>query len=568
MVLTQEIRRATVCRDAVELRSLTGVDQSAFRKTGGRRNHARCVVWLGLALLPLVTPALSSRVSATADDPESAAAGHLPPLVAPSGGGLECAGLNGQGGGACLAQPQPGVPPATVGLRVLAPVSAKAGETVLCRLRAYNHSCVAVYQVELRCRFDAAVEILSSQPQADRQPAQLVWRLPQLRPGEVREFTLRFRPLADGPIRICSRIRYEHGVCVETTARPESRPTGQAVLELRKEGPTQAAAGQSLPIRLIVWNRGSAAAEEVVLVDELPEGLEHSDGGRRITFFLGRVAPGQQRVVEYHLVARQPGQWTNRATVRARGGVEAFASQTITVAEPKLSVQIEAPPQTYAGTVIPLRLAVSNTGELPLPHVRLEYRVPESIAVLETHPPASRTGQLLVWSTPPLRPQEKFEVGLQLRPTRTGVVNHTATARSGVILATAHANTQVLGAAGLLLVVVDTDDPVLVGQDTRYHLIVRNQGSAAATNIRLRVVVPEEFAITRVQGPSDHQRDGQKLLFEPLHLPPNTDRIYRIYVRALKPGVVRLRVEMTADQLPAGPVRAEESTTILDTSGL
>ena len=36
----------------------------------------------------------------------------------------------------------------------------------------------------------------------------------------------------------------------------------------------------------------------------------------------------------------------------------------------------------------------------------------------------------------------------------------------------------------------------------------------------------------------------------------------KIAVRALRAGDVRFRVELTADQLTAGPVRQEESTTI------
>ena len=523
------------------------------------------VVWLGLALLSLVAQSPGVTVPATAGSPESAMGDEWPSWAMAANGRLTSPDASSLRAHACPAQP--GVPPASVGLRVLVPASVSPGETVTCRIRAYNNSPVAVYQVELRCRLDSSVELAGSEPQAEQQGSQLVWRFAQLRPGEVRAFTLRLRPSVAGPIRVCARIRYEHGVCVETTVRPEAEPPGQPILELHKEAPTQVVLDQSVAVRLVIHNRGSAPAEEVVVVDELPEGLEHADGGRRLTFFLGRIAPGQQRVVQYRLVARRPGNWTNRATVRARGGIEAFASQTITVAEPKLAVHVDAPAQAFSGTALPVRIRVTNAGAVPLNQVAVEYRIPSGSTVLESRPAGTVGTNVVRWTIQQLPPQEAVSFTVQLRPMQAGTVEHVVTAIAGTTVARARATTQVLGAAGLLLVVVDTDDPVLVGQDTRYHLIVRNQGSAAATNIRLRVQVPEEFAITRVQGPSDHQRDGQKILFEPLHLPPNTDRIYRIYVRALKPGVVRLRVEMTADQLPAGPVRAEESTTILDASG-
>ncbi|MCS7167773.1 MAG: hypothetical protein RMI91_10585 [Gemmatales bacterium] len=457
-----------------------------------------------------------------------------------------------------------GVPPATVGVRVLAPASVTAGETVLCRIRVYNRSPVAVYYVEVRNRISSPVEVLTTMPQTERRDGELVWRLDRLRPGETRELTLQLRANQEGALRQCVRVRYEHGVCVETEVRPRAPSLGQAHLELRKEGPTQVLAGSSVPVRLLVSNRGTAPAEDVVVVDELPAGLEHADGGQRLSFYLGRIPPGSQRVLEYRLIARRTGQWTNHAYVRARDGLEAFASQVITVAAPQLAIQLEATPQTASGADFPVRIIVSNASELALRQIQVEYLRPSAADVVQVEPPASITARAVSWTISQLRPGEKVLLQLGLRGNQPGVVEHFATARVAGSHATARAKTEIFGAASLLLVVVDSDDPILVGQDTRYQIIVRNQGSAPATNIRLKVEVPGELAITRVQGPSDHKRDGQTLLFEPLNLPANTDRMYRVYVRALKPGVVRLRVEITADPLRTGPVRAEESTTVLN----
>lgn len=464
----------------------------------------------------------------------------------------------------CTQLATPGVPPATVGVRVLSPASVGVGETVSCRIRVYNRSPVAVYHVEVRDRISPAAEILATQPQAEQRQSLLVWHFDQLRPGEVREILLHLRATSGGPIRQCVRVRYEHGVCVETDVQPSLPPTGPPQLELHKEGPTQLMPGESAMVRLIVRNRGQAPAEDVVVVDELPAGLQHADGGQRLNFLLGRIPPGKQRNLEYRIVAQQPGQWTNRAHARSRDGQQAFATQTVTVAEPKLAVQIDAPAQVHLGATIPVQITVSNASAMTLRQVRVDYRLPSGVAVVESQPRASLGPAQVSWTISQLQPQDKVSLSLQLRYGQADTLQHSVTVTVGAQRFNAQAKTQVVGAAGLLLVVVDTEDPVVVGQDTRYHLIVRNQGSAAATNIRLRVEVPKEFAITRVQGPSDHKRDGQLLLFESLHLPPNTDRIYRIYVRALKPGIVRLRVEMTADQLPAGPVRAQESTTIVD----
>jgi uncharacterized repeat protein (TIGR01451 family) len=172
-------------------------------------------------------------------------------------------------------------------------------------------------------------------------------------------------------------------------------------------------------------------------------------------------------------------------------------------------------------------------------------------------------GSQVRWALGTLQPGASRTVELRLQAQSVGeIVNQAeATADRGV-RATAEARCQILGAAALLLEVVDLDDPIEVGTDTQYHVIVRNQGSVPATNVRVTATVPTELTIIRVQGPVDHRREEQRISYEPLNMPPGSDTIFRITVRAAKPGEVRFRAALTADQLPAGPVLEEESTTI------
>jgi uncharacterized repeat protein (TIGR01451 family) len=154
-------------------------------------------------------------------------------------------------------------------------------------------------------------------------------------------------------------------------------------------------------------------------------------------------------------------------------------------------------------------------------------------------------------------------VELTVRALESGRICNRATASAGTgITVDAEACTNFIGASGLLLEVVDTDDPVEVGAETSYVILVRNQGGAPATNVRIEAVVPEQLAITRVTGPSDSRREGQRLFFMPLTLPPRADARYVVHVRALRAGDLRFKVELNADQLPSGPVHEEESTTV------
>ena len=90
--------------------------------------------------------------------------------------------------------------------------------------------------------------------------------------------------------------------------------------------------------------------------------------------------------------------------------------------------------------------------------------------------------------------------------------------------------------SALLLEVVDTEDPVEVGAETSYVIVVRNQGTVAATNIRIEALVPEQMDIIRVTGATDHQKDGRRIIFQPLTLQARTDARYLVYVRGFSPG--------------------------------
>ena len=117
------------------------------------------------------------------------------------------------------------------------------------------------------------------------------------------------------------------------------------------------------------------------------------------------------------------------------------------------------------------------------------------------------------------------------------------------------------------MVLVDTKDPVEVDSETQYEIILRAQGSAPVTNVRIATTVPPELAITRIQGPVDHVKAGQKITYELLDLPAGKDTVYRIHCRGVKAGDIRFRVELTADQLTAGPLIEEESTNVYAVNG-
>lgn len=448
------------------------------------------------------------------------------------------------------------LPTPAISIRVEVPAQSAIGQELEYRILTVNRSAAAAHHVTVRCRLPDNVRYVRSQPPAMVLGRELTWELGTMQPGSRHDIQLILIPTGGDEVDLAVRVQFEHGVRIKTQlARP--------ALQLRKSGPADAQLHESLTYRLSVTNTGAVPAANVVIVDELPEGLETRDGRRVLSFPLGTLGSGESRQVTYEVIARRPGRFVNRATVTAEGGLRDEAQTVVTVSEPALALRISAPSEMSFGRSLPVELTVSNTGNAPLDNVVVTAPIPAQTGLVSASDGGKQVGSQIEWQLGTLQPGAKAALELKLRPTTAGRVVVVAEARADRGLrVTADAATVIVGEAGLLLEVVDLEDPIEVGGDTQYNIIIRNQGSAPTTNIRITAFVPPELAVSRVQGPTDHTKEEGKIVFEPLNLPPMKDTIYRVYVRALKPGDVRFRVEMTADQLPAGPLREEESTNI------
>jgi uncharacterized repeat protein (TIGR01451 family) len=397
---------------------------------------------------------------------------------------------------------------------------------------------------------------VGASPEPSIREPELIWQLGTLEAGASRDIVLRLLPNGDGEINNCARVQYEHGQCVATKlAKPGIR--------LDKSGPLQAVLYDMLTYQLTVTNTGSTEVTGIMVTDSLPPGLEHATGRKQLTWDFGNLAPGQRRNVDYQLVAKTTGKLCNRAVATAAGGLRHEIESCVTVSEAKLTLTMRGPARQYMNQPAAYQLTVTNPGTVRLQNVELADPLPGKTTFVSASDGGQLSANEVRWAIGPLEPGASRTVELVLRAGAAERICHeaTATAERGLI-ARAEACTDFEGAAGLQLEVVDTDDPVAVGGTTSYVILVRNQGTAKVTNIRLEARVPEQMAMTRATGPSDSHKDGQVVRFDPLTLDPKSDGRYTVYVKALKPGDVRFKVELRADQLTAGPVHVEESTTI------
>lgn len=446
-------------------------------------------------------------------------------------------------------------PPPCVAVRVRVPASVGVGQELTYRLIVENQSAAAAHHVILRNPLPAHARFVRAQPEPSAQEPELLWQLGTLAGGARREVTLVVVPDGKGDIRNCARVQYEHGQCVTTkVARPG--------ISLRQSGPAQALLYDSVTFQLVVTNTGPTALTNVAVTDILAPGLEHALGNR-IKWDLGTLAPGQVRRVEFQAIAKQAGRLRAAATVTADGGLRDEAENTLIITEPRLGVRIIGPAQRYVNTSTPYQITVTNEGAAALANVALALPLPAQVAVVSLTQGGQSAGNQVNWSVGALAPGASRSVDVVLRAQTPAQHRFEATALAERGLkARDVVTTTFAGVPAVTLDVTVSDDPVEVGGQTRYRIAVRNPGTQPVTQLRVVAILPEQLAAVRASGPADNKKEGPKIVFEPLTLQPASEGRYEILTKALKPGDLRVRVEITAEQLTAGSVFQEVSTTI------
>ena len=208
---------------------------------------------------------------------------------------------------------------------------------------------------------------------------------------------------------------------------------------------------------------------------------------------------------------------------------------------------------------------IKNTGTAAAQNVGLRCAIPKAFAYLEAGHGGrfDSTNKTVNWFVGTLEVGKEFVETFKLRAQEPGEypIFAQAVAERG-LKARAQQSTKVDGIAAILLEVVDVADPVEVGAETVYEILVTNQGTDFARSVNIKATVPEGMKIISADGPTGNKIDGRTIHFGELSkLAPRADAIYRLKVRASKAGDARVEVQVTTDRLKT-PVTELESTQV------
>jgi uncharacterized repeat protein (TIGR01451 family) len=450
---------------------------------------------------------------------------------------------------------------AAVSVETIGPASASVSKPYTFEIVVRNPGSTPAQFVRVQDRLPENLQYLGSEPRGEMHDGQLLWDLGTLDGGAERRIKVSVQATGEGELLTTATATCSARTSLRTKV-------SQPKLSLVKKGPETAQVGDTVKFELLVSNVGTAPAEQIVLRDRMPAGLQHKSQrtpGEVIEADLGTLAPGQTKTIDMEAKATQAGRFVNEASISAPGIAEVSAQATVVVTDAPLSLRKTGPQRSQPNQELVYELVVTNTGSGAAGGVKLVDTLPEGLDFVSasdsgTYSAATRTVQ---WELATLGGGQSKAVNVRVKAVKAGEWTNQAVARSERGQETrADLHVQLEGVPALLFEVVDLDDPVEVGSETTYEIRVVNQGTAPCTNVKITCVGPDGLKILGAEAPVAHRQDGNRIVFEPLpKLAAKADVLYKVRARAMKAGDWRFRTLLSSDHMP-DPVYEDESTQV------
>lgn len=435
------------------------------------------------------------------------------------------------------------------------PAEVRVGAAFDYELRITNLTAGNIGEVTISEQLAPQFDVKSIEPQpADQGGGTARWTM-NLGPSESK--VIRINGVANGVATLepCNMISFSARACQKTVVV-------QPALQLAKTMPAEVLVCDPIPIKVSVTNNGTGTATDVKITDNLPEGLTTPDGRTAFLVNVGTLRAGETREATVEVRAARAGTYVNEATASEAGGLTATASAQTVVRQPVLEVTKRGPELVYVGRPIRYEITVTNRGDGVAKNTVLTDTLDSSISLVEAADSGQASAGRVTWNLGNINPGESKSVSLTGKANEIKTVPNLATATAYCAEAKASISTVVKGIPALLLEVEDLEDPIEVGAQVNYAIVVTNQGSANATNIVIKCTLPAEEDYVAAKGPTKEEATAKSVVFAPVpSLAPKEKTTFRVTVKGVAPNDVRFAVEMTSDQLTS-PVNETESTHI------
>ena len=409
-----------------------------------------------------------------------------------------------------------------------------------------------VCEVILTTTLPEGVTYLRSQPEARVEGKVLTWPIGSVSKGQTVPARIWLKCEREGDICTCFCVKATPvAFCALLCAKP--------VLVCEKCGPAEVCPGDPINYTITVTNVGTCTAEEVVVSDVLPEGIEHASCQRTLNFRLGSLEPCQTKKVNFTVTACKRGKICNTAIVSACNANQTSCEFCTCVCCCAVECQKVGPKEVPVGQNADYQITVVNTGDKTLHDVIITDTAPSATAIVAA-PGANICGKQAVWKVSELKAGEKNTFNVTLTTCTPGFfTNRVAVTDCEGCNSSCEFGTLWKGRPAYDMCVESSENPICVGETTRFRIAIINKGQEYDTNVNVVATFPAELVPLNGSGASPAQINGQTVTFAPfLNLAPRQSLEYYITVQANGSGDLRPKVQLTSDSIK-NPLTEEES---------
>ena len=397
------------------------------------------------------------------------------------------------------------------------------------------------------------VAFVSSDPDVTRGAGNsLTWNYAQMHKGDVKEVLITVRPTQEGVFVVNSKVCVDPAACIAFQA-------GSPRLAIEKTGPTTADLDSNISFDVKVTNVGAVTAQDVVVVDTLPDGLK----GNTTSFTIGNLGPGESKTVQVPVTAAQQGHWVNTAQANSSNAASVSAQAPVDVLLAKIQVQKTGPDRRYISYEAPYNITTTNVGTTVLNDVKVVDTLPANTQfVSASDQPASQDNNTVVWNIPSLQPGESKTSTVTLTSQQIGTTTNSVTATSGRLSDTASAQTVWEGPPGVLTEIWDDVDPVRVGSIVTYTIRITNQGSYRDINTQIKVLFGDQITPVETTDAPGATIDGKVVTLPDGTLKPKGVMTFKVKAKAEQQGLNTTRLLFHSSFLPTEGISKDESTLV------
>ncbi len=277
---------------------------------------------------------------------------------------------------------------------------------------------------------------------------------------------------------------------VKTYATPgERRLEGVQApsLTVEKVSPREIQVGQASDFEIRVRNVGRVAADNVMVIDRVPNGTEflgaepepaRGRSGSGLQWDIGTLTPGQEKRIRYQLKPTQPGEIGSVAQV-------VFATQAsmrTVVTKPVLSIEHDTTPKVLMGDNFVFDVIVENQGDGAATDVIISEEVPTQLEYQAGF-------RQLEYEVGTLMPGQKKKLRLALRAGKVGKFRNVMYASGKGGLEAKHAlDLEVV--APEINVKCEGPNKRYLQRKATHQFTIENRGTAKATNVGLVARLP------------------------------------------------------------------------------